>query len=110
MFHSMTSTVHPPQYPIVLAAINARYRHTSFGLRYLHANLGDHRSDAVIVESTLQQDTEAVVDTILAYEPRIVGLGVYVWNAVRCLEVVRLLKARQPTLVVVLGGPEVSYE
>ena len=46
----------------------------------------------------------------MAYRPRIVGLGVYVWNAERALEVVTLLKRDHPEVVIVLGGPEVSHE
>jgi radical SAM superfamily enzyme YgiQ (UPF0313 family) len=99
-----------PAREIILAAINARYRHTSFGLRYLMANLGELEACAAIVEASLQQNTDAIVEGILAHQPRVVGLGVYVWNAVRALEVVRALKRRAPEVVVVLGGPEVSHE
>ena len=99
-----------PASEIVLAAINARYRHTSFGLRYLMANLGPLESLTTLVECSLQQDCAAIVDAILVHQPRVVGLGVYVWNALRALEVVRALKKRRPELVVVLGGPEVSHE
>ncbi|MGB0591163.1 MAG: DUF4080 domain-containing protein [Myxococcota bacterium] len=95
---------------IVLAAINARYRHTSFGLRYLLANLGELADQATLVETQIKESAEAIVDLILAPKPRIVGLGVYVWNAVRALEVVRLLRTKAPELVIVLGGPEVSHE
>jgi radical SAM superfamily enzyme YgiQ (UPF0313 family) len=95
---------------IVLAAINARYRHTSFGLRYLLANLGELAEQALLVETQIKESAEAIAAMILAEQPRIVGLGVYVWNAVRALEVVRLLRAERPELVIVLGGPEVSHE
>jgi len=100
----------PPARAIVLAAINARYRHTSFGLRYLLANLGDLAQEATLIETQIKESAESIVATILAAQPRIVGLGVYVWNAVRALEVVRLLRQTQPEVVIVLGGPEVSHE
>jgi len=95
---------------IVLGAINARYRHTAFGLRYLLANLGALAERAQIVETFVQQPASAIVDALLASEPRVVGLGVYVWNTTRALEVVTQLRARRPDLVIVLGGPEVSHE
>jgi len=103
-------SVQTPTANIVLAAINARYRHTSFGLRYLMANLGVLETQAVLVETSLQQSTDGIVERILAPNPKIVGLGVYVWNAVQALEVVRRLKEQSPDTVVVLGGPEVSHE
>jgi len=98
------------QKDIVLLALNARYRHTSFGLRCLKANLGDLQEHAVIVEAIIKDRAIDIVESLLAYDPKIVGLGVYIWNTALALEVVSLLKKIRPDLVIVLGGPEVSYE
>ena len=65
---------------IVLGAINARYRHTSFGLRYLMANLGPLAARARIVETNLQQSAEQIADALLAPSPTIVGLGILAGN------------------------------
>ncbi|HYF34767.1 MAG TPA: DUF4080 domain-containing protein, partial [Prosthecobacter sp.] len=51
-----------------------------------------------------------IVEAILAREPRIVGFGVYIWNVGETTVVVGLLKRLRPELIVILGGPEVSYE
>src|SRR5205814_156402 len=40
----------------------------------------------------------------------IVGVGVYIWNAAESAQLVALLKRVRPELIVVIGGPEVSYE
>ena len=95
---------------IVLATLNAKYIHTSFGLRYLMANLGELREHACIAEFDINQRPLDIVESILAREPRIVGLGVYIWNVAQTTEVVALLKRIRPELVIILGGPEVSYE
>ncbi len=95
---------------IVLTTLNAKYIHAAFGLRYLLANLGPLRSRAAIVEFDLQQRATDVVETILAREPRIVGLGVYIWNVAQATEVAAALKRVRPDVVLVLGGPEVSFE
>jgi radical SAM superfamily enzyme YgiQ (UPF0313 family) len=95
---------------IVLATLNARYQHCAFGLRYLLANLGELQSAAVLREFTIQQPPVEIVETLLRDEPRIVGFGVYIWNVEQTTEVVTLLKRLRPELIVVLGGPEVSYE
>ena len=97
-------------FPIVLATLNARYSHSSFGLRYIYANLGELQPQAVIREFTIAQNPRDVAEAILALEPRVVGLGVYIWNARQSLEVVAVLKGVRPDLKIVLGGPEVSYE
>ena len=95
---------------ILLATLNARYIHSAFGLRYLLANLGDLQPRAAIAEFDINQSPLDIAAEIVAREPRIVGLGVYIWNVTPTTEVVALLKRLRPGIVVVLGGPEVSYE
>jgi len=99
-----------PQSDIVLATLNARYIHSAFGLRYLKANLGDYAKRCDIQEFTLESRPEDVVEQILNSRPKVIGFGVYIWNIVQTEAVVALLKAVAPEVVVVLGGPEVSYE
>lgn len=95
---------------ILLVAQNAKWIHASFGLRYLRANLGELRPRSAIREFVIEQRPADIAEAILAEEPRIVGLGVYVWNAAQALSLVRVLKRLRPSLVVVVGGPEVSHE
>ncbi|MEJ6080130.1 B12-binding domain-containing radical SAM protein [Vibrio sp. 1-Bac 57] len=95
---------------IVLATINAKYIHSSLGLRYLYANLKDLQPIAEIKEFVIQTWPIDIVEQILASKPTIVGFGVYIWNIVETTNVVSLLKVIAPEVKVVLGGPEVSYE
>ncbi len=95
---------------IVLCTLNAKYIHASLGLRYLQANMGELADQTVLREFTIARPTQEVADELLALQPRIIGFGVYIWNTVQTLALVRLLKAARPELTVVLGGPEVSFE
>jgi len=95
---------------IILATVNAPYSHASFGLRWLWANLGPLRDEAAIREFTLNQPATEIVESILAENPLLVGFGVYIWNVTLVTQVVQTLKAARPDVVVVIGGPEVSYE
>ena len=95
---------------IVLATLNAKYIHASFGLRYLLANLADLRPRAVLEEFIINQRPLEIAEKILAHNPRIVGLGVYIWNVTLTTELVALLKKINPDVLIILGGPEVSYE
>ena len=95
---------------IVLTTLNARYAHAAFGLRYLRANLGALRDRARIIEFDINQRSFDVVEAILALNPRIVGIGVYIWNVAIATQVVADLKRIRPDVIIVLGGPEVSYE
>jgi len=95
---------------IVLTTLNARYQHTAFGLRYLQANLGELQDQSEILEFGLKESATEVLDAILAESPRIVGFGVYIWNVEPLTGIVAALKRLRPEIVIILGGPEVSYE
>ncbi len=95
---------------IVLTALNAGYAHSSFGLRCLMANLGELAPRAKILEFDAGLRTPDIVEAVLSLKPKIVGIGVYVWNAAECGRLAAELKRLRPDLIVVLGGPEVSYE
>ncbi|MBL9175237.1 MAG: DUF4080 domain-containing protein [Verrucomicrobiales bacterium] len=95
---------------ILLSTLNARHSHAAFGLRYLKANLGVLEADAEILEFDISQRPLDIVEAILQRNPRILGLGIYIWNVSLSTEVVALLKRVRPDLIVILGGPEVSFE
>lgn len=95
---------------VVLATLNAKYVHASFGLRYLMANLGPLRERAEMLEFDIHVKSTDAVEAILARQPKVVGVGVYIWNAVQSLQLVADLKRVRPDVIVVVGGPEVSYE
>src|SRR5215212_5047759 len=95
---------------IVLATLNAKYIHASFGLRYLLANLGELRSKAALLEFDINQRPLEMAEILLAQNPKILGLGVYIWNVTETTEVVAAIKRIRPEITVILGGPEVSFE
>ena len=95
---------------IVLSTLNAKFFHTSFGLRYLYANLKELQEFCEIKEFVIQTRAIDIVEQILASKPDIVGFGVYIWNIVETTDVVNLLKVIAPEIKIILGGPEVSYE
>jgi len=86
---------------IVLATLNAKYFHTSFGLRYLYANLKELQQYCEIQEFIIQTRAIDIVEQILASKPDIVGFGVYIWNIVETTDVVSLLKVIAPEITVV---------
>lgn len=95
---------------IILSTINARYAHTSLGLRYLYANLNQHQSNAVICEYTLEQRPADIVESLLEQNPDVISLGVYIWNIHQSEIVAQMIKAVRPDITLIIGGPEVSYE
>lgn len=107
---------------ILLSTLNAKYIHASLGLRYLLANMDRHggsglRAQTALREFTIARPVPEIVEALLVElgepvgsVPQIIGFGVYIWNVVQTTEVVRQLKRARPTLKIILGGPEVSYE
>ncbi|HBY87145.1 MAG TPA: B12-binding domain-containing radical SAM protein, partial [Colwellia sp.] len=108
--HQSSQKIDKTSPKIVLATLNAKFFHTSFGLRYLYANLQELQEFCEIKEFIIQTRAIDIVEQILASKPDIVGFGVYIWNIVETTDVVNLLKVIAPEIKIVLGGPEVSYE
>ncbi|MEY2465956.1 MAG: hypothetical protein QOD03_477 [Verrucomicrobiota bacterium] len=95
---------------IVLTTLNAKYIHAAFGLRYLLANLDELRPSACIVEFDIKQRPMDIAEVLLARNPKIIGFGIYIWNVAATTEVIAALKHIRPEVIIVIGGPEVSYE
>ncbi len=95
---------------ISLCTLNARYIHASLGLRYLYANMGELQSQTLLQEFTLEQRAEDIAEQLLGPQLKIIGFGIYIWNVTQTLEVIRLIKVLRPDIIVIVGGPEVSYE
>jgi len=94
---------------IILTTLNARYMHCAFALRYLFANLGELQARAQIREFTIQQRPADIVEQLVQQDPRIIGFSVYIWNVNETGQVIALLKQVAPEVIVVVGGPEVSF-
>ena len=52
----------------------------------------------------------ALAAAILARRPQLVGFTCYLWNIQRTLWIARRLKAAQPDMRIVLGGPEITAD
>ncbi len=99
-----------PEKQILLCTLNSTYQHSSFGLRYLFANLGEHQKNCEILEWTIKENPRNIVEKILLRKPQIVGFSVYIWNTEQLFAVCSILKLVAPNIILVLGGSEISYE
>ncbi len=93
---------------ILLSTLNARYSHTSFGLRCLRAAMGDLRTETDLAEFTINDSLDTVLADIVFRRPQILGLGVYIWNVEPITSLLRDLVRLLPETIVILGGPELS--
>lgn len=94
---------------IILTTFNARYLHAAVGLRYLQANLRELADRVALQEYTITDHPLETAEKILAVNPKIVGIGVYIWNGIEVQRLVTVLKKVAPQVILVLGGPEVSH-
>lgn len=96
----------------VICALNAKYVHSSLAPWCLLAGINEYCSPGItadVVEGTINEAPEGIAERILEKKPDVVGLSCYIWNIGATLRLANLLKSRLPRTVVVLGGPEVSY-
>ena len=94
---------------IILTTLNSRYTHSAIGLRYLYANMQELQDSTEILEFSINDALQSVAEKILLHKPDILGIGVYIWNALEVAELLHILKKVAPDMVVVLGGPEVTH-
>ncbi|WMJ83334.1 DUF4080 domain-containing protein [Oscillospiraceae bacterium LTW-04] len=98
---------------VVFSVLNAKYVHASPAPWCLAAGVkafAPHLYSRVhIVEATINQPPEDVLQRIVSLAPSIVGFSCYLWNVNTTLALCTALKQALPDVVIVLGGPEVSY-
>ncbi len=99
-----------PNADIVLTAINARYTHSSLGSRYLLANLGELRKSTMLLEFNINQSIDDMLAAIAIHTPRIIAIGIYIWNRTLVEALLPRLRETQPQARIVLGGPELTHD
>jgi radical SAM superfamily enzyme YgiQ (UPF0313 family) len=103
-------TVEDPSFCVIAAVTaNARYIHASAALRCLTANLGPFSKQTRLLEFTLEDSPSDIVEKILALNPSVVLLSVYIWNTDLLVETASLLRRIRPDIPIAAGGPEVSF-
>ncbi|MDH5570843.1 MAG: B12-binding domain-containing radical SAM protein [Gammaproteobacteria bacterium] len=95
---------------IILTTLNARYIHSSLGLRYLLANMGELEDQTQLVEYNINGRAIDIAEQLLKSAPAIIGFGLYIWNIEQITRVIKLIKTIRPQTIIIIGGPEVSYE
>ncbi|MBF0647824.1 B12-binding domain-containing radical SAM protein [Dysgonomonas sp. GY75] len=93
----------------ILTTFNAKYIHTSLALRWLYVANKD-RFDISFKEYTIKEQVGKVARELLDSDSDVIGISVYIWNVEQTRELISLLKAEKPELIIILGGPEVMYE
>lgn len=94
---------------IILTTLNAKFIHTNLALRCLKA-YAEPEYSPLIVEYTIKDPTFNIVADLYQKKPSIVGFSCYIWNIEETIKVIKMLKTVDPSITIILGGPEVSYD
>lgn len=93
----------------LITTLNSKYIHKSLALRLLYVAAKD-KHDIDFKEYTIKEDLDAIANDIIKQDVQVVAFSVYIWNVDLIKVLIEKLKALDPTLVIIIGGPEVSYE
>ena len=91
----------------LLVSINSKFIHTNMAVRYLKANCD---FDVSIKEYTIKDEVSFISKDILIEKPEIISFSCYIWNISLIKEIIKKIKAELPETIIIIGGPEVSYE
>ncbi|MGG3469927.1 B12-binding domain-containing radical SAM protein [Neobacillus pocheonensis] len=94
---------------VICSTLNAKYIHTNLAIRYLKA-YASPEFDIQIKEYTIKDPIMNIVSDLYQQKPSVIGFSCYIWNIEETLKVVSMLKKIDPSIYIVLGGPEVTYD
>ena len=91
-----------------IVAINSKYVHSSLAPWCLLASV-EPPAKASVVEGTINEPQDQLLNRILATKPDLVAFSCYIWNINCVSDLLPLLRKKLPQVRILLGGPEVSY-
>ncbi|WP_042349140.1 B12-binding domain-containing radical SAM protein [Bacillus massiliigorillae] len=94
---------------VIAATLNAKYIHTSLSIRYLKA-YAEPEYTIELAEYTIKDPVINIVTDLHSRKPDVIGFSCYIWNIEETIKVVHMLKKINPELIIVFGGPEVTYD
>ena len=88
----------------LLLGINSKYIHPNVAIRLLKVNCD---SDVDLKEFNIKDNVNDISEYILTNNYEVVGISCYIWNIELVKQLLDIL--RKHNVIVILGGPEVSY-
>ena len=97
---------------VILTAPSAKLVHKTLAPWCLKAYCDAHELDCEIMvqEHTVNDHVADIVTTLYQSVPDVVGFSCYIWNIEHISKVASILKKCLPHCIIILGGPEVSFE
>ena len=98
------------KFKAVICALNSKYIHSSLAPWCLFTACKKALPDECevkVLEGTINEKEEDIYERLLAEKADLIGFSCYIWNIGRVLSLAEKLKKQG--ILVILGGPEVSY-
>ncbi|MGB7605770.1 MAG: B12-binding domain-containing radical SAM protein [Lutisporaceae bacterium] len=94
----------------LLIAINAKYIHTNLAVRYLKAFCQPSYNNIRLQEFSINDHIDNILKEIYISKCDIYAFSCYIWNIDMILKLCSSLRKINPKAILVLGGPEVSFD
>lgn len=95
---------------VLLCGINSKYIHSNLAIRYLKAYTEDLNYICDIKEYTINHRIENILEDIIMEKPDVIAFSAYIWNLDYIEKLSNLIKLVNKDIIIVYGGPEVSYD
>lgn len=98
---------------IILATLNSKYIHMSLAPWYLKKGLevyGHKNLESMVFEATINQSIDEIYDALIQFQADVICFSVYIWNKDQTFNICKKLKTLNPSIKIIVGGPEVSFQ
>ena len=95
---------------IVLSALNSKFIHSSLALRSIMAYCGAYEEHLILREFTINNSEDFILRELNKIKPQVICFSCYIWNIEMIKNICGNLRKILKETIIVLGGPEVSYE
>ncbi len=95
---------------ILLTTLNSKFTHTSLALRLISNWLNERNQPTTWAEYTINTPLYQILGDLYRHKPDVLIFSVYIWNGTETRILAAQLKKLMPKLIIVCGGPEVSFD
>lgn len=94
---------------VILATADSQYIHSNLAVRYLKKHTEGLDCNVRLIETTINDDPDIFLESIISEAPQIVVFSCYIWNITYLARVMNNLRIVLPECIIAAGGPEVAY-
>lgn len=94
---------------VIASTLNAKYIHTNIAIRYLKA-YAEPDFNVEMAEYTIKDPIMNIVTDLISKKPSVIGFSCYIWNIEETIKVIKMIKKIDPSIHIIAGGPEVTYD